>query len=109
MAKHELTQSEKVTLVATLDAHNREYFDQEFFQELMSCDIPRPDEMDDRIRRATQKFIDILTASMKKGSPPLEETTVVVIKAGLMQSLLVGYELGRKLQRPLTANETMPK
>lgn len=109
MPGHELTNSEKVTLVATLDAHNREDLDHEFFLELLSCNIPSPDEMDDRIRRAIQKFIDILTASMKKDSPPLEETTVIVIKAGLTQSLLVGYELGRKLRRPLTANETTPK
>jgi len=109
MFEHELTQSEKVKLVATLDRHNSEDFDQEFFQELMSCDIPLPDELDDRIRRAIKKFTDILVASTKKDSLPLEGIPWGVIGGVLIQSLLVGYELGRKLRRPLTANESEPK
>jgi len=109
MSGHELTQFEKVKLLATLDAHNYEDFDKEFFQELEGCDIPLPDEVDARIRRAIFKFTDVLVAYIKKDCLPLEETTVEVIEGVLIQSLLVGYEMGRKLRRPLTANETMPK
>ena len=104
MAEDKLTGAEKAALLAHVDLLNPDDYDKEFYEALKSVEFPGPDNVDDRLRRAIKKFVaedftETIGRLLATGEPPIP-----AIMAIITSCLLRGYELGRKLHRPLTAS-----
>ena len=109
MTEDELTHAEKVTLISNMDAREQDDYDEEFYKLLRSQTSPDLIEIDARIRRAITKFIGDCAERWGNDPYTTEENRYVTFRTALTIGLLIGYELGRKLQRPLTLKETEPK
>lgn len=101
MAK-ELNQFEKAGLLAIKDHYSQDGYDKEFYRLLQTTEGPHILIIEERIRQAITKFIpeyrDHLESMMSSMSIDKES----IIQAVMTCSLLKGYELGRKLRRPLS-------
>ena len=102
MPKKKLTSEEKATLLAIVDSTCRDDYDEEFYELLLKPDVPKIEDLDDRIRRAITKFVsgyyeNVMMYLLEDTSPD-----EAAIKAGLATCLLRGYKLGKELRRPLT-------
>ena len=102
MKKEELTLIEKTTLVGVMDRKNRDSIDQEFYDELASIKPIAPHEMDDGKRRAMGRYMNIALEHLKKELPPTNPMIEGAILSSLATTFIDAYELGRKLQTPLT-------
>lgn len=104
MAEDELTGSEKAALLAHVDLLNPDDYDKEFYEALKSIKFPGPDNVDDRLRRAIKKFVTEDFTETIGGLLAIEDRPIPAILAIITSCLLRGYELGRKLHRPLTVS-----
>lgn len=105
MANGDLTKLEMAGLTAFKDSRQSDDYDTEFYQLLLAIAPPDILEMDERIRRAITKYIkeaweEHLVGCFAEG---LDEGCTG--RAAMNISFLIGYELGRELQRPLTSNQ----
>jgi len=103
MAKEELTRFEKAGLLAIKDFLSRDNYDKGFYELLCTTKIPSLLELDDAIRPAIVRFIVKFWEQEREGALPAGCNNEDQIKGALTLTLLIGYELGRKLRRPLTA------
>jgi len=109
MAEDELTHSEKVTLIANIDARQQDDYDEVFYELLMSQRTLGVLEVDDRIRRAITKFARNYSQHLINDIFEADVSLARVSEVSLTVGFLRGYELGRKLCRPLALKETEPK
>jgi hypothetical protein len=102
MTEDKLTQEEKVTLLAIKDMADLDNYDEEFYKLVKAQSYPSVPEVDDRIRRAIFKFISSYSQTIAEVRRTGGVTQDEAIATALTVCLLKGYELGRKLRRPLT-------
>ncbi len=103
MAKDELNHSEKAGLLAVKDLANPDHYDKEFYKLLSTQTFPGVLEIDDQIRPAIVKFIHKERESLHLESEQPQIISPGTVETAMTMALLRGYELGRKLRRPLTA------
>ena len=103
MAEEELTRFEKAGLRAFKDSRKRGEYDKQFYELLWATEIPQMLELDEQIRRAITKFItEAWDRHLEIGrTQNIDEDSNA--QSAMTIALLKGYELGRKLRRPLTA------
>ena len=102
MEKDKLTKEEKATLVAVMDRNKPDVYDLGFFQELSTLIRLKPEDIDDGKRRAINRYLKIHIDILKKRLPPTNPMIEAPIMGMLAIMFVNGYELGRKLQTPLT-------
>ncbi|GAI92952.1 unnamed protein product [marine sediment metagenome] len=103
MANDELNPLEKSGLLAVKDLTNPDHYDKKFYKLLSTQRFPGPLEIDDQIRPAIAKFIEEAWESLHSTFDQPEVISKEVVATAMTGALLTGYELGRKLRRPLTA------
>lgn len=108
MAEAELTQWEKGRLIGAIDARNLTDYDEEFYQLLKRQVGPTAEDIDNRIHRAMLKFTHEATRKILNAYDSEQIGIFPAIHATLLTGLIIGYEVGRKLKRPLTANPRNP-
>ncbi|MBA7468302.1 hypothetical protein ES707_03545 [subsurface metagenome] len=102
MANDELNPFEKIGLQMAKDLTNPDHYDEEFYKLLSTQRIPRVLEIDDQIRTAIVKFIKETWESLHWKFDQPEILNLAAVMTAMTQALITGYELGRKLRRPLT-------
>ena len=103
MEKDELTLDEKATLLGHVDVRLRADYDDDFYNDLCSTNIPILDEVNDRSRRAIIKYVTAMWHDYKDDSPEFDNDTKFL--AALTEALIKGYELGRKRKLPITGGK----
>ena len=87
----ELTGREKSVLLGEMDGRGRDDYDRAFYEAMYRTAPLRPEDVDDRIRRAIIRFI-------QDGKGPASESDV----GGLvMMGFAHGYMVGRKLRKDI--------
>ena len=102
MDDNKLSLFKKVKLLAVLDRMHPGDYDKELYSLLCEIVPPRPDQFGDRKRRAIVLFVNAYWENLQGilQSEGMDNDTIA--RAGLHIMLTLGYELGRKLRRPLT-------
>ena len=103
MANDELNPFEKSGLLAVKDLTNPDHYDEEFYKLLSTQKFPGVLELDDQIRPAIMKFIKEAWESLHWKFEQSGAISPAAVLTAMTEALLTGYELGRKLRRPLTA------
>lgn len=109
MPEEELTQTEKARLTASMDMRNLDDCDEEFLELLLAQDIPSPESLNAPIRRAITLFLSAYSQSFKDYMLKTGENLDTTLMSAMHCSLLKGYSLGMKLQRPLTTQPGGPQ
>lgn len=109
MVEGNLSDREKAGLLGFDDSRKMDDYDMEFYELLWATKPPKPMEMDDRIRRAIVRFVTNAWDQHLQAcsAQSLDEDTTG--RSAMNIAFLKGYELGRKLQRPLDSNQEEPK
>jgi len=102
MANDELNPFEKSGLLAVKDHTNPGHYDEEFYKLLRIQPFPGLLELDDQIRPAIMKFILMKWESLHSKLDQSGTISQAAVMTAMTEALLTGYELGRKLHRPLT-------
>lgn len=87
-------------LLATGDIKLKNDYDKDFYNELSRIKPPALESLDDRIRRAIIKYVETLWHDFK-GIATEDLHSDELLLAAMTESVLRGYELGRKLKRPI--------
>lgn len=109
MSEEELTLEDKAMLLASMDKRKRSDYDREIYQRLKAQNLISPEEIDGKIRRAIVRFVKeewaLLYGIGKDNGLDIDS----IVGGALTDFLLIGYEVGRKLKRPLTAKPGAPR
>jgi len=109
MAGEDLTRFEKAALLAFKDSRKRGDYDVKFYELLWATEAPQALELDEQIRRAITQFVTEAWNRHLEVSRAQNLDGDATAKSAMTIALLKGYELGRKLQRPLTSNQAAPE
>ena len=109
MNDNDLTNYEKLKLVAAGDHAQKTDYDEMLYELLSQAKPPFPHEIDDRSRRAITKYIMETWPSLKNEGEMWEHTVDETAMGAMTQVLIIGYELGRMLRKPLLLEADKPE
>ncbi len=101
MNDNNLTNYEKTKLVVVGDHAQKTNYDEVLYELLSQTTPPLPHEIDDRSRRAITKYIMETWPILKNEGEQWEHTIDETAMGAMTQVLIIGYELGRELRKPL--------
>lgn len=108
MNDNNLTNVEKTRLVSTMDCRQITDYDEILYNLLSWTKPPFPHEIDDGSRRAISKYVmetwPILKALGEQEGNGIDATAM----GAMTDTLLIGYELGRMLSKPLILGPEKP-
>ncbi|MBU1067196.1 hypothetical protein KKE60_05385 [Patescibacteria group bacterium] len=103
MADNTLTHRDKARLVASTDLRSDQGRNETLYRALKSMPEPQPEELDGRTRRAITAFVMETWASLAIAAANNNLNPASMTMGAMTEMLITGYELGRQLQKPLTA------
>jgi len=108
MSENNLTPNEKAGLLAIKDKFSCNSLDAKFYKLLETLDVPDITDLNEGVRKAIAKFIPEYWDRLQRELLTTGFYDYTVIISAMTLALLKGYELGRRMQRPLTAGSDKP-
>ena len=101
MNNNNLTPNEKAAMLAIKDYFSSNSLDAEFYKSLETTKVPDIFDINEGIRKSIVKFIPEYYDMLQEALLPMGFDGDIKIIALMTSSLLLGYELGRTLRKPL--------
>ena len=108
MVDNTLTDRDKARLLASTDIRSNSGRDEALYQSLKRISAPLPQQMDGQTRRAITAFVMESWDSFKIIATKFNLDHDSITMGAMTEMLTTGYELGRKLQKPLAAPANNP-
>ena len=108
MVDNTLTHRDKARLLASTDMRTDSGRDEALYQALKRMPEPQPEELDGRTRRAITAFVMETWAGLALVAAKNNQDPASMTMGAMTEMLITGYELGRKLQKPLAAPANNP-
>jgi len=103
MTDNLLTPKDKARVLASIDMRNTSDRDGDLYQLLKQMPEPQPEDLDGRTRRAITSFVMERWAGLALVAAKNNLDPAMMTMGAMTEMLITGYELGRKLQKPLAA------
>jgi len=103
MADNTLTHRDKARLVASTDVRSDQGRNEALYRALKAMPEPQPEELDGRTRRAITAFIMETWAGLAIVAAENNLDPASMTMGAMTEMLITGYDLGRKLQSPLSS------
>ncbi|MDD4984457.1 MAG: hypothetical protein PHQ43_01510 [Dehalococcoidales bacterium] len=108
MADNTLTPKDKARVLASIDMRRTSDRDGELYQLLKQMPEPQPADLDGKTRRAITSFVIERWAGLALVAAKNNQDPASMTMGAMTEMLITGYELGRKLQKPLAAPANNP-
>ena len=108
MSDNSLSNLEKARVISVMDHVQTDDFDGMLYALLTKAEPPYPHEVNDRTRRAISKYVMGAWPHLKSQGDRDGCSIDEIAMGAMTETLLIGYELGRQLQKPLTAAIVKP-
>ncbi len=109
MSDNNLTSLDKTALLASMDYQQATTYDAAFYSLLVQAEPPFPHEIDDAIRRAVAKYMQKSWPFLKSLGQQDECDIDATAMGAMTEMFFIGYELGRRMRKPLTAGVNKPE